>query len=261
VPERQAPTSHPPRLSVLLASEAPVGVVFRRGPTKLVRMVIWDRTNDEFKPGPWFKGRIFADRSDISPDGRHIIYFAMGGVAWAIPSTGGTWTAISELPSLKASSLWRQGDTWGGGGMFESNNSYWINADANTSLLRDNSGLRREAYDPHRKCRSPMEQDGWARKNGSVEKGPAFERIIGNGWILRKIGHKPRYQLEQPGEHKPNFRSWEWADWDRHRLVWAEGGRLMAARVGVHKLHSIRTLYDFNGMVPENNQFDRAVSS
>src|ERR1700681_4054036 len=86
--------TRPPRLAVLLASEAPVGVVFRRGPTKLVRVVIWNRTNDKFKLGPWFKGRIFVDRSDLSPDGRHMIYFAMGGVAWAIPATGGTWTAI-----------------------------------------------------------------------------------------------------------------------------------------------------------------------
>lgn len=95
-----------PRLSFLLAPEAPVGLVLRRGPSKLVRIVIWNRTNDKFKPGQWFKGRIYADRSDISPDGRHMIYFAMGGVAWAIPATRGTWTAISELPSLKATSLW-----------------------------------------------------------------------------------------------------------------------------------------------------------
>jgi len=54
----------------------------------------------------------------FSPDGQHMIYFAMGGVEWAIPATGGTWTAISELPSLKASALWGQGDTRGGGGMF-----------------------------------------------------------------------------------------------------------------------------------------------
>jgi hypothetical protein len=57
----------PPRLSVLLASEAPVGVVLRRGPNKLVRMVVWDRANDKFEPGQWFVGRIYTDRSDLSP--------------------------------------------------------------------------------------------------------------------------------------------------------------------------------------------------
>src|SRR3954465_4729128 len=118
VAEKTDQIYRPPRLSVLLASKAPVGVILRRSPTKLVRLVIWDRANDRFKPGSWFKGRIFADRSDVSPDGRHMIYFAMGGVEWAIPATGGTWTAISELPSLKAAALWGQGDTWAGGGMF-----------------------------------------------------------------------------------------------------------------------------------------------
>ena len=126
VAERTDQTRRPPSLSVLLASEAPIGVVLRRGPTKLVRIVIWNRANDKFKPGQWFKGRIFGERSDISPDGRHMIYFAMGGVAWAIPATRGTWTAISKLPSLKAEALWGQGDTWGGGGMFTSNKSFWL---------------------------------------------------------------------------------------------------------------------------------------
>jgi hypothetical protein len=68
-----------PRLSVLLASEAPVGMVFRRGPTKLVRVFLWDRECDKFKPCQWFKGRIFAEQSDLSPDVRYMIYFAMGG--------------------------------------------------------------------------------------------------------------------------------------------------------------------------------------
>ena len=108
VAERTEQTRDVPRLTALLASDAPIGVILRRGPSKSVRLVIWDRANDKFKPGSWFKGRIFADRSDISPDGRHMIYFAMGGVAWAIPATGGTWTAISELPSLKAAALWGQ---------------------------------------------------------------------------------------------------------------------------------------------------------
>jgi hypothetical protein len=92
-----AKKKHPsPRLSVLLASEAPVGVVFRRGPTKLVRAILWDRSTDEFEPGQWFQGKIYADRSDLSPDGRHMIYFAMRGVAWSIRATEGTWTAIGD---------------------------------------------------------------------------------------------------------------------------------------------------------------------
>ena len=61
-------------------------------------------------------GRIFVERSDLSPDGSHLIYFTMGGLRWVIPATGGTWTAISQVPSLKAVALWGQGDTWGAEG-------------------------------------------------------------------------------------------------------------------------------------------------
>lgn len=241
---------HPaPRLSVLLATDAPVGVIFRRGPSKLVRLVMWDRQRDKFKPGSWFRGRIFAHRSDISPDGRHLIYFAMGGVAWAIPATGGTWTAISELPSLKAKALWGQGDTWSGGGVFLSNNTFWLNADDCTFLIRDNSGLRRETSDPYRGYEWCLNQRGWTWKNPG--EGTAIcEKVVREGWILRMIGWGIRYELELPGECKLEFPQWEWADWDRGRLAWAEGGCLRAARLGTHKLGTVHTLYDFNTMVP-----------
>jgi hypothetical protein len=65
-----------------------------------------------------------------------MIYFAMGGVAWAIPKTGGTWTAISRVPSLTALRLWPQSDTWGGGGMFKSSEAYWLDLSPETKLSR-----------------------------------------------------------------------------------------------------------------------------
>jgi hypothetical protein len=173
----------------------------------------------------------------------------MGGVAWAIPATGGTWTAISQLPSLKASALWGQGDTWSGGGFFLSNDTFWLEADDKTFLIRDHSGLRREVDRPHLRFRSREERDGWGGKGGDPT---AIEKSIRNGWILRKFGWAAQggYELEQPGECKLPFPGWEWAEWDRKRLVWAEKGCLRSARIGSHKLGPVRTLYDFNGMVP-----------
>jgi hypothetical protein len=222
-----------------------VGVVLRRGPSKVVQLVIWDRTKDKFKPSSRFRGRIYPDRSDLSPDGRHMIYFAMGGVRWAMPATRGTWTAICELPSLKASALWGQGDTWGGGGMFTSNRSFWLEADGNTFLIRDNSGLRRESYAPHHRYRSRMERDGWvAREPG--DHGPILEKTIREGWILRRTGWNGGYELEPPGEGLLVFPAWQWAEWDRHRLVWAEGGCLRGASVETHKLGAVHTLHNFN---------------
>jgi hypothetical protein len=235
----------------LLASDAPVGVVFRRGPSKLVRIILWDRDTDKFTPGQWFKGTIYPDPSDISPDGRHMIYFAMGGVAWAIPKTGGTWTAISSVPSLTALALWPQGgSTRGGGGMFTSNSSYWL--DTYHEALRDDTNLKRVFIRP---APSRIERDGWVRKETGrkTKLFVAFEKQIPKGWTLRlRRNHLSiQYELEQP-EHrlKLEFPTWEWADWDRNRLVWAEQGCIRAARLETQKLGATKTLHDFNGMAP-----------
>ena len=249
------PRSPAPRLTALLAQKAPVGVIFRRGPSKLVRLVMWNRENDEFLPAQWFKGKIYPDCSDISPDGRHLIYFAMGGVSWAIAETDGAWTAISVLPSLTAIALWGQGDTRGGGGMFISDHSYWLYADANTFLIRDNSGLQRETYGPHLAYRSRMERDGWVQeKRPKPKMQHIFKKRIGDGWILRQLGFDGGYELENRQQEKLPFPVWEWAEWDRGRLVWADSGCLHAATLGSHTLGDVRTLCDFNGMTPKSGR-------
>jgi hypothetical protein len=238
---------------VLLAAESPIGVVFRRGPSKLVRVILLNRETDKFTAGQWFKGKIYPDRSDLSPDGRHMIYFAMGGVAWAIPKTGGTWTAISRVPSLTALALWPQGDTWCSGGMFTSNSSYWL--DTHHESLRNDTKLKRVFVRP---APSRMERDGWVRKETSrkAKLFVVFEKEMPKGWILRMRQNYliDRYELQQR-EHglTLEFPTWEWADLDRKRLVWAEQGCLRAARIEPRKLGAAHTLYDFNGMTPTNS--------
>jgi hypothetical protein len=96
----------PPRIHVLLAREAPLGVVIRRGPSKRVATFLWDRRHDEFSLGQWLKGRIYERRSDLSSDGKYLIYFAMNG-KWR-SETQGSWTAISRAPYLKALALFAQ---------------------------------------------------------------------------------------------------------------------------------------------------------
>ncbi len=83
------------RIHVLLASQAPLGLVIRRGPSKSVSTLLWHRKNDEFQLGQWLKGRIYERRSDLSPDGKYLIYFAMNG-QWNSEARG-SWTAISRV--------------------------------------------------------------------------------------------------------------------------------------------------------------------
>ena len=63
----------PARLHVILAREASIGVVFRRGPSKRVCTFLWDREKDEFTIGQWLKGSIYEHNADISPDGKYMI--------------------------------------------------------------------------------------------------------------------------------------------------------------------------------------------
>lgn len=103
------------RISVLLARQAPMGVIFRRGPSKQVLMIRWDLERDTFEAGQWLKGHVYAEQCDLSPGGDLLIYCAAkhkGG-------DHGTWTAISRPPYFTALALWLLDGTWqGGGGIF-----------------------------------------------------------------------------------------------------------------------------------------------
>src|SRR4051794_29912992 len=125
--------SFPARLHVLLASAARVGVVFRRGPAGTVCSIGWDRERDEYQVGQWLQARLYERRADISPDGKHMIYFAA--------RAAGAWTAISKTPWLKATVFFEKGDRWLGGGLFTSNSTYWVNGGGCHSPARDDSKL------------------------------------------------------------------------------------------------------------------------
>lgn len=74
---KQPPENIPARIHVILAREAPKAVVFRRGPSNQVCTLGWDLETDTFTMGQWLKGRIYEYRSDLSPDGELMIYFAV----------------------------------------------------------------------------------------------------------------------------------------------------------------------------------------
>ena len=107
------------RLWVILAREAPMAVIFRRGPSKQVRLIKWNLHNDTFECGQWFKGRIYEKRCDLSPDGKLLIYFA----SKQMPPNFPTWTAISKPPWFTALALWPHVSCWNGGGYFVTNQS------------------------------------------------------------------------------------------------------------------------------------------
>lgn len=106
-------------LGVLLAARSRVAVIYRRGPSRQTCLIRWDRADDTFEVGQWFKGSIYPDRSALAPDGAHLLTF-MG--SFRPPFL--TWTALSRPPYFTALALWPKGDTWGGGGLFVSERTF-----------------------------------------------------------------------------------------------------------------------------------------
>jgi hypothetical protein len=109
----------------IMAREAPVAAVFRRGPSKWCQLIRWDTQTDYVERGQWFHGRVYERRCDLSPDGSLLIYFAMDA-RWE-SETKGAWTGVSRLPYWTALTLWPKGDCWNGGGLFIDQRTLWVN--------------------------------------------------------------------------------------------------------------------------------------
>ncbi|MGE0237480.1 MAG: hypothetical protein AB7F09_29145 [Parvibaculaceae bacterium] len=117
-------TPSTPKSHVLMAREAPVAVIFYRRSrltTYCLHLDYEERKSgqrDRLSKGSRFYGRIFPERSDLSPDGSLMVYFAMRGKRTGDSSDPSTWTALCSPPWLKAHLFFPNGSTWGGGGVF-----------------------------------------------------------------------------------------------------------------------------------------------
>jgi hypothetical protein len=117
----------PPRIFIIPAAAADTAVVFRRGPSNWFHLLKWDMSRDTFEPGAWFRGSMYPEKCDISPDGSLLLYFVLQGNK-SQTSYSHAWTAVSRLPWLTALGLWPQGTTYGGGGRFLANRHIVIRA-------------------------------------------------------------------------------------------------------------------------------------
>ena len=277
-------THTPARLFAILAREAPVGVVFRRGPTGQVLLIRWDTARDTFECGQWFKGRIYERRCDLSPSGSKLIYFAGNH-----KPPYRTWTAVSTPPYLTALALWPAGDTWGGGGLFKTETTICLNG---SEALAEGFTL------PTHVRIEPLERAGAAGEPAIASI--AHRRLLRDGWRL--VQHQGRtiwneqndgltYRRPCPGQPErgielemttmvnvgpgateelveyrlvsPQRNTVEslgfldWADWDRRGdLVYATQGTLFRlkprrSQQPMYDLKSAQELADFSGLTFE----------
>lgn len=254
-----------PRLFVLTATESPMAVILRRGPSGQVASLGWDRDSDEITVGQWLKGRIHEFRADLSPDGRQMVYFA--GKGDPAHPTGGWWTAVSRAPWLHALHLFPQGDTWHGGGAFTARGDCWLNGQRAPDGV---GGEVRFCVDPGA---FPHSTDGFfmgdlhaARMalRGWRAEGTGYDVVlrkpIGKGeslvWRVR-TGQKNRalvaggYAVETDGQER-EMPEWDWADTWTGGLRVAAGGRLLAMTRADGDWRAAREIHEFRAM-----QFER----
>jgi hypothetical protein len=264
-------TSSPARLHILIAHDAPTALVIRRGPAKRVCTFSWDRKNDLVTLAQWMTGRIYERRCDLSPDGRHWIYFAMNG-QWSSQSKG-AWTAVASAPWLKARIFLPKGDCWQGGGLFLDDSTYWVNGGCcHTKSEQGIRGLKENKdYTPPEwyggECLTGyynrLQRDGWLLTSLQSKRNPhlltVFEKRLPKGWTLQKIC-KIRTGREQGkaiyfDEHTMvndegellTFPSWEWAEWVDGHVTFAQKGCLYRCAItSARNLGTPALIHDFN---------------
>lgn len=235
----------PPRIYCIPATEAPVLAVFRRGPTNWAHVGRWDLAAGRYEPGAWLGGRIFPRRSDLSPDGRFLCYFAhKPSATW---EHGEAYVALSKLPWLTALHSFATCGTWTRG--------YYFTEAGGDDNLQDTEvpipyGLRsipavqfanerRRGWmeAPDSPARDP--KDVWDQhRNARMRKPqPHGARVLGMeslGWAGREFGVDQtvdglhvRYSVESNGDLEL-LDDLQWADWSRegHLLVATRSGKL-----------------------------------
>jgi hypothetical protein len=258
---------------VLLTLAARRAVVIRRGPTRYTAVLSWDLKTDQFQLGQWLHGRIYERRCDLSPDGKHLIYFAANGHFNTSPLRG-SWTGISRAPYLKALCVYAKGDCWHGGGLFLSPTEYWLNDDGRHEQRENDPQFQRIAERPWPQDHGGecpgvyyirLQRDGWKLKSTSPDEHggqiTVFEKPIDEEWILRKHAHASHqsspgrgmyydtHELVSPHSQRSLSQdSWEWADVDGERLLWADHGCLHAGRLDATGVSASSVLHDFGPM-------------
>ncbi|RYG65895.1 hypothetical protein EON80_16470 [bacterium] len=220
--------------------------------------------------GQWLKGVIYDSDGDLSPDGKHFIYSAANHRYHLSPNRPATWTAISRPPYLKAIGFWSVHPNFGGG-LFLDNRTFRLNSDRtwnspedvwptdlvcspDSTLLKGLNGIQQGCFFTR------LQRDGWQVESKAVKKGePDALAKSHNAWTLHQFSHADIIPPVGRGVYWQWFQasnlptgetlgdqSWEWADFDGNRLVWAQGGKLYATKIWDGGHGDIIELADFN---------------
>jgi len=233
------PTTHPSRIHLLAAKVAPIVAVLQRKRAKLFHVVTIDTEKHQIDHGSWFNGMIYALDSDVSFDGKHMVYLARG-------RRGNTWSGVCRLPWL--TTLVHVEDPITGGGYFSGAQDLktcgWDGSEKIFSTEEVGFTIERD-----RKPRfgselaviyGRFERDGFVRlgENWGEEQRfttPTYHVVCtgDEGWGHRPGGGYPELQMRYLGyfEHGPRFgltldeyphllEGASWATWDSGKCLW-----------------------------------------
>lgn len=281
------PRIPPPRLSVLLAREAPRALILRRGPSKWVEVIAWDTQRDTFEHGAWFHGRIYERRSDLSPDGTKLIYFVNKFTSKTVEDEEYTyaWTAVSKVPYLTALALWPKGNCWWGGGLFQDNYTVFLNhrpSEAAPHPRHPPNRLRVISNPDAAGEDDPLYSQRLTRDGWVVRQAWRWERIGWDGFrtdvpelrvrshpntrlaiVLERrldgLRYREQFALETPnGRGSVDLGGTDWSDWDQAgRLILLRAGKVWAAPVKGSQIAEPSPLIDLTADRPAPRETPR----
>jgi hypothetical protein len=219
----------------IVARDAPVAVVFRRGPTRHVRLIRWDLRTDALTLGQWLVGTVDAGPSGLSADGELLVYCARKGRQ--------AFTAVSRPPYFTALAFWEKTSFETGGGFFDGDRRLVLGARIANPREAQNIPEDVEITDVWEYFWRGRQFTGWsdvvprspeANHGFRSETQGVYEksRPSGSAVLLTRVpvrGRTYRYRLE--GVPAIDLTSADWADWapDGSLLVGA-AGRLLRYR-------------------------------
>lgn len=240
----------PPRIYCIPATQAPVVAVFRRGPSHWAQVGRWDLAARRYEPGAWLSGRIFPRRSDLSPDGQYLCYFAhQPSARW---EHGDAYVAVSKLPWLTALHAFGTCGTWTRGYSFTEEGGrdnlqtgqlpipYRLRPIPVIQFANERQRGWIEAEDsPPRDPRDAWDQQRNARMRKSQPHGSRVLCVESVGWAGGEFGVDQsvdglnvRYSLECNGNLE-RLDDLQWADWSQ------EGELLVATRSGLLQIRHL----------------------
>ncbi|MDH5372096.1 MAG: hypothetical protein OEX97_04040 [Acidimicrobiia bacterium] len=275
------PPSHP-RIFGIPALSAPVVAVLRRGPSDWWHVGRWLLDRPEYEPGAWFKGSLYPQKCDLSPNGRWLAYAALREPSdWP---AGSVFEAVSRLPWLSALSAWGAGTTYSRGIHFEdapglceigapdvgdpgpclAQYSIRINVPIQFAVER-RRGWVETPDSPPRRAGGPWDED----RNVTMIKGmpggqSGSELIVTGSFAAFRTSpewHEPAVYHLKSNDELAELAGVQWADWS------ADGRLLIATTTGTLEMHHVEGTHhealwshDLAGMTPNPQPAPRWAS-